>query len=176
MAQALVTKKFCLKEVSFYFILFCYYLYLEQNQSVSSKASHKSKVSKSSSDKHSGSSQLKSGSSHKSVPLKPVNVSFIKKEKKKLKSYLILFHDFKCENSLQTYYLLFDYLRFVGYVFIISFCHKYGKSLSIVILVLNFLYLCYTIAIVPFRRIYVLIETIILEAIADGFLLLMVLY
>ena len=110
------------------------------------------------------------------MPSKSVNLSFVKKEKKKLKSYKLLFHDFHHDHFLQTYYLLIDFVRFMIFTLIISLCYKSGKSMAILIFILNLIYFCYIIAILPFRFFHVFIETIIIEGIANIYLLIMIIY
>lgn len=69
-----------------------------------------------------------------------------------------------------------DFFRFLLYVLIISVFYKNGKIMSIIILAINLIYLCYIIAILPFKHLYVLVYTIFLEGIANISLLLTVLY
>ena len=105
-----------------------------------------------------------------------MNLSFVKKEKKKLKCYRLLFHDFRHDHFLQTYYLLIDFIRFLILILIVSLCYRDGTSMAILTFILNLLYLCYIIAILPFRQAQVLLETVIVEAIANVYLLIIVIY
>jgi len=50
---------------------------------------------------------------------------------------------------------------------LIALFYRTPKILLIVILGLNLFYLFYIIAIIPFRRIYILVETIIVEGVAN---------
>lgn len=59
---------------------------------------------------------------------------------------------------------------------IIALSYKSAKSMHILILILNLIYLCYIFAILPFKQVSLLIQTVVIEGIANVSLLLMVLY
>jgi len=156
-----------------------HYLDLKHDGSVTPSSDSSKRVSKSKtlSSKSSQSSKSKgTGSSASYVPTTPVNASFLKIEKKKLKRYQLLFLDFKRDNFLQNYYILFDYIRFVIFMVIIALCHSTPKSLFILILTLNSVYIVYIIAINPFRYVLIFIETLIVECLGDTYIVLMALY